>query len=60
MVTARLRADRHAPHRLPAAASDRPVILAQASANRTDETVIPLKSTEGTEYKMELPKGAQV
>ena len=44
----------------PAAASDRPVVLAQAPANRTDETVITLKPTEGTEYKMELPKGAQV
>lgn len=43
-----------------ASASDRPVILAQALANRTDETVITLKPTEGTEYKMELPKGAQV
>lgn len=44
----------------PAVASDRPDILAQALANRTDETVITLKPTEGTEYKMELPKGAQV
>lgn len=44
----------------PATASDRPIILAQALANRTDETVISLKPTEGTEYKMELPKGAQV
>ena len=44
----------------PAAASERPIMLAQASASRTDETVITLKPTEGTEYKMELPKGAQV
>ena len=44
----------------PAAASDRPIILAQAPANRADETIITLKPTEGTEYKMELPKGAQV
>jgi hypothetical protein len=44
----------------PAAANERPIVLAQAPASRTDETVITLKPTEGTEYKMELPKGAQV
>lgn len=44
----------------PAAASDRPNIIAQAQATRTDETVITLKPTQGTEYKMELPRGAQV
>ncbi|MDO8877886.1 MAG: transmembrane anchor protein [Pseudolabrys sp.] len=44
----------------PAAASERPVVMAQAAASRTDETVITLKPTEGTEYKMELSKGAQV
>lgn len=44
----------------PAAASDRPVIMAQAAASRTDETTIVLKPTEGTEYKIELPKGGQI
>jgi hypothetical protein len=44
----------------PAAASDRSVLIAQAPASRTDETVITLKPTEGVEYKMELPRGAQV
>ena len=43
-----------------AAASDRSAIVAQALASRTDETVITLKPTEGTEYKMELPRGAQI
>jgi hypothetical protein len=44
----------------PAAAGDRSVLIAQAPANRTDEIVITLKPTEGVEYKMELPRGAQV
>ncbi len=44
----------------PAAASDRPLVMAQAAASRTDETTIVLKPTEGTEYKIELPKGGQV
>lgn len=44
----------------PAAASDGPVIVAQAQVSRTDETVITLRPTEGTEYKIELPRGAQV
>jgi hypothetical protein len=35
------------------------IVVAQA-AERTDETVITLKPTEGMEYKMELPRGAQV
>jgi hypothetical protein len=38
-----------------------PIVLAQAApANRTDETVIALKPNEGTEYKIELPKGAAI
>ncbi len=44
----------------PATASDRPLVLAQAAASRTDETVITLKPTEGTEYKIELPQGGQI
>lgn len=44
----------------PAAANDRPAVMAQATVTRTDETVITLKPTEGVEYKMELPRGAQV
>ncbi len=31
-----------------------------APANRTDETVIVLKPTEGAEYKIELPKGVAI
>jgi hypothetical protein len=34
-------------------------VIAQ-TASRTDETVITLKPTEGVEYKIELPRGAQV
>ena len=43
-----------------ALAGDSSVTVAQALASRTDETVITLKPTEGTEYKMELPRGAQI
>lgn len=42
----------------PAQAAE-PVLLAQAGI-RSDETTITLKPNEGTEYKMPLPKGAQV
>ena len=42
----------------PAAAAE-PVLLAQAAV-RSDETVFILKPNEGVEYKMALPRGAEV
>lgn len=42
-----------------AAAAAEPVLLAQAAV-RSDETVFTLKPNEGVEYKMVLPKGAEV
>lgn len=43
----------------PAAASERPVQIAQAATPRSDETIITLKPTEGVEWKMKMAKGAE-
>lgn len=43
----------------PAAASERPVQIAQAAPMRSDETIITLKPTEGVEWKMKMAKGAE-
>ncbi|HEV7257316.1 MAG TPA: transmembrane anchor protein [Bosea sp. (in: a-proteobacteria)] len=43
----------------PANAGER-LLLAQAPASRTDETVITLKPTEGVEYKLTMKAGAKV
>jgi hypothetical protein len=36
------------------------IVLAQAAASRTDETMITLKPTEGVEYKLTMKAGAKV
>jgi hypothetical protein len=43
----------------PAHAGER-IVVAQAPASRTDETVITLKPTEGVEYKLTMKAGAKV
>ncbi|AOO82266.1 transmembrane anchor protein [Bosea vaviloviae] len=36
------------------------IVIAQAPASRTDETIITLKPTEGVEYKLMMKQGAKV
>ncbi|MBN9435807.1 transmembrane anchor protein [Bosea sp. (in: a-proteobacteria)] len=42
------------------ASAQQPIVLAQATKPRSDETVITLKPTEGVEYKLTVKAGAKV